>query len=315
MALNETMKQNISLAMGPLLFHWPVEKISDFYARVADEAAVDAVYLGEVVCSKRLPHYSAALPALAERLRRGGKTVILSSLALVTLMRERKACAELMAGEDFEVEVNDLTALAHLKPGRPFRVGPFANVYNESTLGFLASRGASAICLPPELGIGAVDILAPAARKLNLACEVWSFGRTPLAISGRCYHARLEGLTKDACQYVCSRDYDGREVDTLSGKPILAINGVQTLSYTTCNLAGDVERLTASGVTGLRLSPQSCDMVAVSRIFRDRLDGGLDEAAAREKMKAACGTADFSNGFLFGKWGAEMVSRHQEPCL
>ena len=307
MALDEMMKQNISLAIGPLLFHWPVEKISDFYARVADEAPVDTVYLGEVVCSKRLPHYSDALPALAERLRRGGKKVILSSLALVTLARERKACAELMQNDEFEVEVNDLTALAFLERGLPFRIGPFVNVYNESTLTFLISRGASALCLPPELGIGSVEILATAARKLQAGCEVWAFGRTPLAISGRCYHARLASLTKDACQYVCSRDSDGREVDTLGGKPILAINGVQTLSHAMCNVVEDVERLATAGVTGLRLSPHSCDMITVSGIFRDRLDGRLDNGAAREKMALACGPADFSNGFLFGNSGAELV--------
>jgi collagenase-like PrtC family protease len=310
MALDEMKTRDISLALGPLLFHWPVEKIWDFYARVADEAPVDTVYLGEVVCSKRLPHYCDALPALAERLRRGGKTVILSSLALVTLVRERKACAELMQNDVFEVEVNDLTALAFLARGLPFRVGPFVNVYNESTLAFLASQGASALCLPPELGIGSVETLASAARELQVGCEVWAFGRIPLAISGRCYHARLAGVTKDACQFVCSRDSDGREVDTLGGKPILAINGVQTLSHTFCNVVEDVERLATAGVTGLRLSPHSCDMIVVSGIFRDRLDGRLDKGAAWEKMALACGPADFSNGFMFGNSGAELVRLH-----
>jgi collagenase-like PrtC family protease len=74
-----------------------------------------------------------------------------------------------------------------------------------------------------------------------------------------------------------------------------------------CNVVEDVERLATAGVTGLRLSPHSCDMITVSGIFRDRLDGRLDNRAAREKMALACGPADFSNGFLFGNSGAELV--------
>src|SRR5271167_4965219 len=109
------MEKRISLTLGPLLFLWPVEKIWDFYMRVADEAPVDIVYLGEVVCSKRVPLHSQILPALVERLSRGGKTVVLSSLALITLAREKNYCAELMGTEGFECEINNLTALAYLK--------------------------------------------------------------------------------------------------------------------------------------------------------------------------------------------------------
>ena len=45
------------LTLGPLLFHWPAHKRRDFYLRIADEAPIDTVYLGEVVCSKREPFF------------------------------------------------------------------------------------------------------------------------------------------------------------------------------------------------------------------------------------------------------------------
>jgi collagenase-like PrtC family protease len=83
---------------------------------------------------------------------------------------------------------------------------------------------------------------------------------------------------------------------------------VQTLSHAICNVVEDVERLATAGVTGLRLSPHSCDMIMVSNIFRDRLDGRLDSGTAREKMASTCGSVSFSNGFLFGNSGAEFVS-------
>ena len=95
------------LTLGPIAYHWSAETRRDFYARIADEAPVDEVYLGEVICSKRAPFHEADLPATIERLERAGKTVIVSSLAEVMLKRERKATADLAAMERPEIEVRD----------------------------------------------------------------------------------------------------------------------------------------------------------------------------------------------------------------
>jgi len=64
-----------TLTLGPLFFHWKPERRRDFYFRIADEAPVDCVYLGEVVCSKREPFFKDDMPAIAERLRAAGKQV------------------------------------------------------------------------------------------------------------------------------------------------------------------------------------------------------------------------------------------------
>ena len=40
------------LTLGPVLFNWSPDRLRDFYARIADEAEVDRVHLGEVVCGK-----------------------------------------------------------------------------------------------------------------------------------------------------------------------------------------------------------------------------------------------------------------------
>lgn len=293
------------LTLGPLLFNWPAERWSDFYARIADEAPLDRVCLGEIVCSKRLPFYADRIPEAIERLQRGGKTVVLSSLALVTLAREQRLCADLAAGEDFDVEINDLTMLAHLAADRDFAVGPLVNVYNEGTLAFLASRGARHVCLPPELPLASVATLAAAGKTRGIATEVWAFGRLPLAISGRCYHARVHGLAKDSCQFVCGEDPDGLPVETLDGEDFLAINGVQTLSFAYAGLLGDIEVLEAAGVAALRLSPQDCDMVAVARLFRETLDGRLAPEAAQEALAGDLPEIVFANGFIAGGAGAE----------
>lgn len=297
---NRTATARHSLTLGPLLFNWPADRWHDFYARIADEAAVDRVCLGEVVCSKRLPFYADKLPETIDRLQRGGKTVVLSSLALITLPRERKLSAELAEQDAFPVEVNDLTLLAYLKAGRPFAVGPLVNVYNEATLRYLAARGARHLCLPPELPLASVACLAAAAAPLDVGLEVWAFGRTPLALSGRCYHARVHGLQKDSCRFVCGEDPDGLPVDTLDDQAFLTVNGVQTLSSSYCSLLGDLDRLTQAGVTGLRLSPHGCDMVAVAEAFRAVLDGKTAAEEAAVALGDLLPGAAFSNAFLNG---------------
>ena len=77
----------------------------------------------------------------------------------------------------------------------------------------------------------------------EIAFEVFAFGRVPLAISARCSHARIKGLTKDNCQFVCGEDPDGLEVETLDGQRFLALNGVQTVSSTCQSLIADVPAL------------------------------------------------------------------------
>lgn len=292
---------SLTLTMGPVLFHWSAETWRDFYARIADEAPVDHVCIGDVVCSRRLPFYSDEMPGVVERLERGGKKVLIGSLALPTLDRELRYNAELAGGGQM-VEVNDLSAMRGLA-NRPHAIGPFVNVYNEGTATFLASRGATRIALPPELPKTAIGTIAAAAP--DVAIEVWAFGRAPLAISARCYHARLEGRTKGSCQFVCSAEPDGLEVETVDDKEFLVINGVQTLSHTYASLLNDVNEIARLGVASMRLSPQSCDMVAVARCFRDVLDArrAPDEGAAQ--LREICPGATFSNGFFFGKSGAE----------
>ena len=45
----------MQLTLGPVLYHWAPERWRDFHYRIADEAPVDTVVVGEAVCSKRTP--------------------------------------------------------------------------------------------------------------------------------------------------------------------------------------------------------------------------------------------------------------------
>ncbi len=286
-----------ALTLGPLLFNWPAERKRDFYFQMADEAALDTVYLGEVVCSKRESFFEPFLASVIERLEAAGKEVVISTLALIMSPREMEALRGLAADEERLVEANDLSGTA-LLAGRPHCIGPFVNVYNEGTVDYLGRRGAKRICLPHELP--GASIAALAGRGVELEAAV--FGRLPLAISARCYHARTHGLHKDGCQYVCDRDPDGMTVKTLDGDAFLAVNGTQTLSYRYGSLLGELTALRASGVEHFRLSPHDTDMVAVAGLFRAVLDDQRETESARQELEALL-DAPLSNGFYYGDEG------------
>lgn len=298
------MEARATLTLGPVLFNWPADQWRDFYARIADEAPIERVCIGEIVCSKRLPFIADTMAGAIERLQRGGKSVILSSLILPTLARERAMIDDLKAIPDVLIEANDVSALPHVQ-GRPHVIGPFVNVYNEDTVSFLAKNGAVRICLPPELPLSSIATLAAAAP--DMAFEVWSFGRIPLAISARCYHARIHGLAKDSCQFVCGQDADGLVVETLDRERFLAVNGVQTLSHACCNLLSNLLELQGAGIRSFRLSPHAVDMASVASLFRDVLDDRRDAASASRDLGALIAFAPFSNGFLSGSAGYEFT--------
>jgi collagenase-like PrtC family protease len=287
------------LTLGPVLFNWPAERWRDFYFSVAEEAPVDRVYLGEVVCSKREPFFAPVLEDVVARLEAGGKQVVFSTLALITNAREARAARELCEDESLLVEANDPSALGHLQ-GRPHVVGPYVNVYNEDTLLFLAGEGARRVCLPVELPAASLAALGRAAQG-HVELEVQAFGRLPLALSARCYHARAHGLHKDNCQFVCAEDPDGLSLQTLSDQPFLAVNGIQTLSHAYVNLIDELNALQDMGVTAFRLSPHDCDMVATANAFRDVLDRRIDADEGMARLSRIVPQAHYSKSFFEGQ--------------
>jgi len=298
--MNSNLKPQLTL--GPLLFNWPAERWRDFYFEIADEAPLDTVYLGEVVCSKRLPFYTEIIPEVAERLSSAGKEVVFSTLALVMNNRELEQLHDLAGQTDILVEANDLSAISYLS-GKPHIVGPYISTYNEGTAGFFTERGAQRIVLPPELAAGTIGRLA----KVEVDLEVQVFGRLPLAISARCYHARSRNLHKDNCQFVCGEDLDGMKLSTVDGQDFLAVNGTQTLSHRYGNLSPELSSLLDLGVSHFRLSPQSIDMVSVAHCFRNQLDGNLDASEAIAQLAELVEGVPFADGFFHGQAGVDWI--------
>jgi collagenase-like PrtC family protease len=291
-----------SLTLGPIIYHWKPEERRDFYARIADEAPVGTVYLGEVICSKRTPYFEGDYPEIIERLERGGKQVVLSSLSEVVLKREREMLAAICETEGHEIEINNTAGLLDVAE-RPHRVGPLMNIYNEETMRYLAGKGATHFSLPVELPAAVVGEMAKAAKGLGVGIEVQVFGRASLAVSARCYHARAHCRTKDNCQFVCEEDPDGMPLKTVTGQSFLTINGIQTLSHSYVNLAAEISQMQTMGVTHFRLLPQRVDMVAVARVYADRVSGAIDAAESDARLATLAMPAPFSNGFWHGQQG------------
>ncbi len=296
-----------ALTIGPIAYHWSAERKRDFYARIADEAPLDTVYLGEVICSKRAPFFEREMPEVIERLQRGGKTVVLSSLAEVMLPRERQATRSLCEMEGIEVEINNAAGL-HARAGASHRVGPFLNAYNEAAIAWMAQNGATHFCLPHELPRSSLAHAAAAARQIGVETEFQVFGRASLAVSARCYHARAHGRHKDNCQFVCEDDPDGMPLLTADRMPFLRVNGIQTQSESYICLVRELPDLVAMGIGHLRLMPQSVDMVVVAEAFRDCLDALIDGEEAMSRLSACCTSTAFSNGFFHRVAGHRLVT-------
>ena len=120
--------QRLSLTLGPVFYNWPVARWIEFYNRIADEAPVDRVCLGTVVCSKRQPFRDEVILDTVDRLERGGKEVVYSTLALPTTKREVRAIAEMMGPE--AVLVYD--ARPGMEGAALAKVAPFSGLFKEA---------------------------------------------------------------------------------------------------------------------------------------------------------------------------------------
>ena len=258
------------LTLGPILYLWPREQVLDFYAEMLEQP-VDVIYLGETICSKRRQLRPEDYWDLAERIHAAGKQAVISTLALIESDGELKTLKRICEDERFLIEANDLAALDFLE-GRPFVAGHSINLYNQRTLSFLAQRGLTRWVMPVELGREtAKDLLE--VRPNGVECELFAFGRLPLAYSARCFTAYNRGLGKDDCQFCCGDYPNGLTVSTQDGVQFLNLNGIQTQSANTHNLLPVLAEVRSLGVDLLRISPQAAHTTDVIGVFSSCLKG------------------------------------------
>ena len=293
----------LKLALGPVLYYWPRDTMMAFYDMVA-ASAVDIVYLGETVCSRRHELRVPDWLELAGRLAAAGKEVVLSTQALLESGADLATLRKLTGNGRFAVEANDIGAVHLVAGSLPFVAGPHLNLYNEDSAALMARLGARRWVAPLEMGRGAVALMHK-ARPAGLETEVFAYGRMPLAFSARCFTARQRNLGKDNCEFSCLAHPDGLALKTRDGDSFLVLNGTQIQSHLVYNLIGQMDDIAAIGVDVVRISPQAADSGAVIGLF-DAVRRATLGAAQAQASLAPLMPAAGCDGYWFGKPGLEL---------
>lgn len=302
--MDETIKpvKTIRLALGPILYYWPRATVFEFYETLA-QSALDVVYLGETVCSKRRELRFEDWLEIAGYLSQRGKQVVLSTLTLIEAESELAQLRRICNNEDYLVEANDIAAVQVLTArGMPFVAGPFINIYNAHALQVLQRQQLKRWVMPVELSKATLArILEDTRASAPLPeTEVFSYGRLPLAFSARCFSARASNLSKDDCHFVCARDAHGLLVRSQEAQPVFTLNGIQTQSAGVYDLLAELPAMRDMGVDVVRLSPQQDGMAEIVHRF-DEVRRGAD-ASPLPQEQPVC------NGYWYQHPGMEEVS-------
>jgi O2-independent ubiquinone biosynthesis protein UbiV len=295
------------ISIGPCLFDWGKKGITDFYKRMAFETEADILYIGEVVCSKRLHLSPKELIKLAEELKSSGKEIVLSMLGLVMTEEEQleiRKMASLAKDAGLRIEANDMASIG-VGEGQPMVAGPHICSYNPETVDFLDGVGVDRVVLPVELSAKYISGIFRDVKSIE--SEVFAYGRLPLTFSARCYTARAFNLPKVNCQYKCGDYPDGMPMHTQENKQFLVINGIETMSELVYNLIADLKMLQEMHIDIVRLSPQSKSMAEVVNIWKSTINGQIESQEAVAKLQELNGNEPFCNGYFHERPGLEFI--------
>lgn len=290
----------MKFSMGNIQFYWDKESTADFYQQVAD-SSVEHVYLGESVCSKRRELRLDDWLEIGRELSNKGKSVVLSSLALLEAKSELATLKKVCLNGELQVEANDFGAVEILSAAKiPFVAGAALNIYNQHDLKVLFDRGMQRWVIPVELSRDWLLNVSKGCEEIGIKdkfeIEVYGYGYLPLAYSARCFTARSENKPKDQCELCCIKYPAGRKIDSQEGLELFRMNGIQTMSGTIQNLINDLPSMEGL-VDIVRISPHSMEAIEWVDKFRDALTNNT-----RMPLE------DFCNGYWHKIEGMKAIS-------
>ncbi len=289
------------LSLGPLQFHWPKQVMLDFY-RDIELTSIDIVYLGETVCSKRRELDYDDWINVAERLLDSGKEVVLSTLALIEARSEMGYMKRLCDNGQFLVEANDMSAVRMLGGDTAFVGGATLNIQNQNSLKVLIDQGLVRWVAPHEMSASVMTAVAANSAD-EVECEVFGWGRMPMAYSARCYTTRALDIPKDQCKNCCIQYADGLMLSTRDDEEFLVINGIQTMSAKTICLAREFQG-EEHGADILRINPQALGTSSIIELL-DQLRNETVNATAVTDQMAKFAPDGLCNGYWHGAPGMD----------
>ena len=294
----------MKISLGPLQYYWQRDVVFNFYEAMG-QTAVDVVYLGEAVCSRRHELRLADWLDIAALLKKAGKEVVLSTQVLLESGAEVGTMHKITGNGEFAVEANDMGAVQCLNGKGPFVAGPHLNIYNLPTLQWMAGLGANRWVIPLEMKRSDLAVIQ-ADRPAGLETEVFAYGRMPLAFSARCFTARQRNLPKDDCRFSCLDHPDGLMLNTREHEGFLVLNGTQTQSAKVYNLVDALDDMRSLGVDVVRLSPQSQNMADVVAVFDAGRKHTLSPQHALARLQPLM-PFEGCNGYWHGQPGLDQV--------
>lgn len=276
------------LTLAPVCHAWTGDVLTSFYKKVALNAQIEQVYLGEVVCQKRSVLSLNAWLEMADILHSAGKKVVFSLPWLVNSRSDERWIDKVLSQWSGMVEANDLTGVAAASAAkRPFVGGNQLAIYNAATLTWMTAQGMRAWSPPVEMSKHWLSQLLGDCQS-HPSIELFAFGRSNLGISARCMQAREAGTSRQQCKKLCI-GVQPPVLETLDGGALLVANGHTVMSASECNLLALEINL-----------PNYVDSLRVSLTYPEQLDQ-LDHY--RQGL-----ASEQCNGFWFGQSGADKVT-------
>lgn len=298
----------LKITIGPAPFSWGRGKLLDFYCKELPTEGIEAVYVGDNVCSKRRVLNQDDFKAIADSLHSKGIKAYYSTLALSTTQEEfdlaRKECLVFDG-----LEANTLGHLSLLQngnsacAGKELILGPYLNLYNWKSVTYLRKYNPSRLVAPFELPIESIKDIRD---KAEIPVEVTAWGHLSTAVSWRCYIARAVSRTREECAMACFDYPNGMLLKSVENEELFRIEGSQVLGAKTHCLIEYVRELQDSGVDSIRIYPQMEHTADIVDLFRRVINDELPAKVGLERLTPYA-SSGVCNGWFLGKAGWEYV--------